>query len=229
MKKNKIGLFAFEIAVSLVLLCAPSVWAQQPLQAAQTGKLPKTAPHTPPPPDRSSTASASSGDSASADTDTAPEWMIYEFYFTHVTNLEEAADEEEKQMTEKKETADGSNVSPWRTHEQRTVGLTDDEAKTLREVALDCKSALKVQEQKMAVFRDEYRTQHPERLADPQPAPEYVQLWEERTQIIKDHIEQLKLSLGDSTFQKLDEYVKREFAPDIKKVTSPASTQGTVQ
>jgi hypothetical protein len=219
MKRNKLGLLALG---TVVLLCAFNLWGQQ--QVVPPASSPKTAPHTPPPPHRSSAASASS-----ADTNTVPEWVIYEFYLRHVTNLEQAGDQEERAWKEKGENADGSTVSPWRTHEQRVLGLTDDEAKTLRDVALDCKSALNAQDQKMTAFSDQYRSQHPERFADLRFVPELVQLGEERTQIIKDHLDQLKLFLGDSTFQKLDDYVKSEFAPDIKKVPVPASMQGEVQ
>jgi hypothetical protein len=225
MKKNKICSFAFEIAVSLVLLCAPSVWAQESaVSLAPPASPPKTAPHIPPRSDRSSVASASS-----ADTNTVPEWVLYEVYLKHVTNLEEAADQEEKAWKEKGKNVDGSTVSPWRTHEQRVLGLTDDEAKTLRDVAVDCKGVLKAHEQKMMAFRDQYYSQHPDRFADLRFEPEFVQLGDGRTQIIKDHLDQLKLYLGDATFQKLDDYIRREFAPDIKEVTPSTSAPGAAQ
>ncbi|HTC92400.1 MAG TPA: hypothetical protein VK699_02975 [Terriglobales bacterium] len=228
MKSNKVHIFALGIALTL---CTLNLWAQQPVQqqVVPPSSPPKTAPKTPPPPHRSSAASASSADSASADANTTPEWVIYEFYLGHVTHLEEAADQEEKAWKEKGKNVDENTVSPWRTHEQRVLGLTDDEAKILRELALDCKSALNAEDQKMMAFRDDYHSQHPDRFADLRFAPEFVQLGEERTQIIKDHLQQLKFSLGDATFQKLDDYVKSEFAPDIKEVSPSTSVPGAVQ
>jgi hypothetical protein len=223
MKRNKIRLLMIEIAVSLVLLSTPCVWAQQ-AAVVRPAAPPKTAPQTPPPPHRSSAISV-----LSADANAVPDWVLYEFYFRHVLNLEEAGDQEEKAWKEKGVNVDGSTVSPWRTHEQRVLGLTDDEAKTLKDVALDCKSALKAQDEKMAAFADEYRGQHPERFFELQSAPEFVQLGVERTQIIKDHLDQLKLYLDDSTFRKLDDYIRSEFAPDIKQVSPSTSGQGAVE
>src|SRR5260370_41111717 len=89
MKRNKLGLLALG---TVVLLCAFNLWAQQAeQQVVPPASPPKTAPHMPLPSNRSSAASA-----LPADTNTVPEWVIYEVYLGHVTRLEEAADQEEK-------------------------------------------------------------------------------------------------------------------------------------
>src|SRR5260370_8145270 len=112
----------------------------------------------------------------------------------HVGHVEQAADEQEKKHKE-------SEAAAWRTHEQHAVDLSDDEAKTLKEVALDCNRALKDQDQKMEAFRNNYHSQHP---GDVQPPPEYTQLWDERIQIISNHITHLNQALIPSRFHTLN-------------------------
>src|SRR5260370_24296938 len=108
----------------------------------------------------------------------------------HVGHVEQAADEQEKKHKE-------SEAAAWRTHEQHAVDLSDDEAKTLKEVALDCNRALKDQHQKMDAFRNNYHSQHP---AYVHPPPENTPLSHETIQIISNHINQLKQRRSDSSF-----------------------------
>jgi len=195
---------------------------QPPAQTSSTSSLPYGMGQAPiPAPPILPPASWSPADEKRA----PPESMIYQNYFRHVGSLEQAAQQEDKQRGE-------SGASPWRTHEQRVLGLTGEEGKVLTAVALDCNRELQFQDQKLAAISDAYWN-HPTGQQKGQykgqgktqyrgqyrgmsrgfqlPPPEFRHLSEQRTQIIQRYIGQLKLSLGDATFQKLDRYVKWNF------------------
>jgi hypothetical protein len=151
---------------------------------------------------------------------TEQEAMTYEHYFRHIENLEQAADHEEQQT--------GRTGSPWRTHEQRAVGLTNAETETLKWAAFDCNQQLKVQDQKLAVVREAYWNRPRKAPSSTRPTGEYMRLWGQRTRIILDHVAQLKGGLGNTTFVKLDRYVKWNYSPHTYFATNVGAVTSNV-
>lgn len=143
--------------------------------------------------------------------------VTYSFFFTHLDNLDRAADKEAALGHEKA-------AVEWRTHEQLAAGLDAQEARLMKQVAIDCNQLVAEKEAQIRALMDDFRQQHPngEFLTLPKPQELYV-LWQDRLQIIDRHIDQLRSALGEEGFGKLDSYVRANFVPNVVKAGSAAA------
>ena len=135
--------------------------------------------------------------------------VTYAFFFTHLDNLDRAADKEAALGHEKA-------AVEWRTHEQSAAGLDAQEARLMKQVAYDCNQLVADKETEIRALMAGFRQQHPngEFLTLPKPQELYV-LWQDRVQIIEQHIDQLRSALGEAGFLKLDSYIRANFAPQV--------------
>lgn len=132
-----------------------------------------------------------------------PEWVIYEVFFNNMFVLDQVADQDDKN-------GDHQGAALWRTHDQRAAGLNDAEGQIIKEVMLDCNRAVKAQDEKLRDALRKFRLRTGGDITAPVP-PEMYQIHDERIAIIKAHIDQLRVALGQSSFQKLDTYIRAEF------------------
>jgi hypothetical protein len=155
---------------------------------------------------------ASPNPQPASDAAAPPAYQVYHMFFMHLANLDAFAAKLE---------ADGKDGKRWRTHDERFAGLTADEGDTMRKVAFDCNKALEDQDKKIQDAIRAIRQQYPNTFPIV-PPPELDQLWTDRTQIILSHMKQLQSLLGDSSFQKLDDYVQSNFHPVKQNLPSSA-------
>jgi hypothetical protein len=114
----------------------------------------------------------------------------------------------------------------WRTSHQQTVGLNDAEGEILQEIAHDCNCAVKELDAKLKADGEKFRAQLIPGATVAVPT-DFYQLFEDRKTIIRDHVEQLRLALGDSSFSKLETYAFSLFpAPGSVAKPAPTSTTG---
>jgi len=125
---------------------------------------------------------------------------LFELLFNNISVLNKVADKDDK-------AGDHASAASWRTHDQEAAGLNDAEGQLLQEIVLDCLRALKEQDAKIRTSAEKFRAQ----LRPGAPIlipPELVQMDEVRKKIMSDHIERLREALGDTSFNKLDTYVR---------------------
>jgi hypothetical protein len=94
-------------------------------------------------------------------------------------------------------------AASYRTEFQRSAGLSDAEGEVLQEIAHDCNCAVREQDAKLRAFGEKFRAQFVPGATVTVPA-ESIQMFEYRKTIITDHIERLRLALGDTAFKKLE-------------------------
>jgi len=111
----------------------------------------------------------------------------------------------------------------WRTAYQRDAGLNDSEGDILQEIAHDCNCAVNALDEKFSELAGKFRAQIVPGTTMTIPA-ELIQLHEERKTIVLDHVEQLRVALGETSFKKLEAYVHSMF-PEPK----PPSTNTTAK
>lgn len=143
-------------------------------------------------------------------------YMVYQLFFMHLANLDALAERLD---------AKGEDGNAWRTHEQKRARLTPEEGEIMKRVAYDCNQALQEQDKRIhdAIFS--FRHQYPNgQLRNVQAPQEVQELWMGRIQIINSHIDQLRALLGDSSFQKLDDWVLRDFPREKKRAPVPRQT-----
>jgi hypothetical protein len=155
-----------------------------------------------------------------------PPRVVYQFFFQNLAHFDAMAAELE---------AEGKDGSRWRTHVQRLAGLTVTEGQILKEVAFDCNKQTEANDKRIGGMIKVLRQQYPLSQYLKIPSPELDQLWEKRTQIINDHIVELQVLLGQTSFQKLDDYVQGPFRSARKdpsvpsQANTPAAKQGPRQ
>jgi hypothetical protein len=94
----------------------------------------------------------------------------------------------------------------WRTAHQRNAGLNDAEGEILQEIAHDRNCAVREQDAKLRADGEKFRAQLVPG-ATVTVSTEFYQLFEGRKTIIRDHVEQLRVALGESSFKQLETYV----------------------
>jgi hypothetical protein len=115
----------------------------------------------------------------------------------------------------------------WRTAYQRDTGLNDAEGEVLQEIAHDCNCAVNELDEKMNALSEKFRAQIIPGATVTIPA-EFYQISEDRKTIIRDHVEQLRAGLGDTSFKKLETYVLSMFpAPNNQGKPKPTSENTT--
>ena len=128
-----------------------------------------------------------------------PDRIIYQFFFNHVVNLDNAA---------KKMEDEGKNADYLRDLDQKGAGLTGDEAAKVKQVAHDCIQLLNDQKAKIQATIDARRAQlstPPKNLIS---KSEMAQNGAAKDATLDEHIAQLKDLLGEASFATLDAYVK---------------------
>jgi hypothetical protein len=154
-------------------------------------------------------------------------YQIYHIFFMHLANFDSLAAKLE---------ANGKKADGLRTHDQRLAGLTVEEGALVKKVAYDCNQQVAAVEKRFQEAVAEFRQQHSN---DQFPLralpPDLQQLWARRAQIINSEIDQLQILLGQTSFQKLDNWVQANFRPVRQSVPvpsqmkSPSSGQGPSQ
>jgi len=114
----------------------------------------------------------------------------------------------------------------WRTSHQRAARLNDAEGEVLQEIAHDCNCAVNDLDEKMTAQAEKFRTQIVPGATMTVPV-EFNQMFEERKKIVIDHVEHLRVALGDTSFKKLETYVLSMYpAPkDVAKPAPPSTTE----
>lgn len=118
-----------------------------------------------------------------------------------------------------------AEAADWRVSHQRTAGLNDAEGEILQEIAHDCNCVVNELDAKMNASAEKFRAQIVPGATVTVPA-EFNQMFEERKKIVIDHVEQLRVALGDSSFKKLETYVLSMY-PAPKSVAKPAPPSTT--
>jgi hypothetical protein len=156
-----------------------------------------------------------SGATVVDDTQTDSAWTMYGLFFEHLASLDEVADEQAA-------AGNADAATGWRTHEQHAAGLSDEEGKILKQAAYDCNQAVKNQDAKIQAAISAFHDQYPngQFLSIPLP-PELIQLDQDRIAIINSQIDQLRLGLGDESFQKLDSYIQANFQAPVQVTPNP--------
>ena len=117
-----------------------------------------------------------------------------------------------------------AEAAAWRTSQQRTAGLNDAEGEVLQEIAHDCNCAVNELDTKMSADAEKFRAQIVPGATVTVPV-EFYQMSEDRKKIVVDHVEQLRVALGDTSFKKLETYVLSMYpAPESKAKPAPPST-----
>jgi len=188
------------LSVCLIIVLVCSAQAGQ----AQTGQ------------DSSQSSGSQPGAGPTSGSQTVPDYAVYRVFFVHLEGLQAAAAHY---------AALGKDGSAFRHYEQKRAGLTDAEADQVTQVALDCNSAVAQVVAQMQALIASLRAQNPNTPLYKVQSPEMEQLFQEKDQIISDHIAQLKSLLGDASFQKLDTFVQAHFTPHVISLgqSSPGS------
>lgn len=137
---------------------------------------------------------------------TAPDYIVYRVFFSHVAEREQMAAQLEAQ---------GKNAEDLRAHDWQAAGLTADEGSSMKQIALNCIQALSDQSEHM---RAELAAQGVQPSNSASASNQPLQQYEHRSGIVNDHITQLKQALSDESFAKLDKYVR-----GLLRATSPNS------
>jgi predicted transglutaminase-like cysteine proteinase len=187
------NLITVVIMIAAAQLCEGVAAAQQPAAGAPTTVPSKSAPSQP-------VQVVSAGQAV-------PDHVIYRIFFSHVEQQEHAAEALE---------AEGKDGSGMREHDQRSSGLTQNEAALMKQVAFDCNQSLKDKNEKVHSDIDAYRMQHPEQSRAIPPG-EMSQAISDRNEAVTEHIAQLRTMLGEQSFKKLDTYVRILIQPKVMK------------
>jgi hypothetical protein len=117
-----------------------------------------------------------------------------------------------------------AEAAGWRSSHQRTAGLNDAEGEILQEIAHDCNCAVNELDAKMNADAEKFRAQIVPGAIVTVPA-EFNQMFEERKKVVIDHVEELRVALGYTSFKKLETYVLSMYpAPKSEAKPAPPST-----
>jgi hypothetical protein len=147
----------------------------------------------------------------------APEQIVYRQFFRHLVALKQRADEMETH---------GKNGKALRTYYKDKIGLKDKEASLLDEIATECeRETAKVDERAQRLI-EAARARFPNGRAAsaeeiPPPPPELKKLQERRDMIVMRARYRLFTELGAYGFQQVDDFLKLNFARDVR----PAAVQ----
>jgi hypothetical protein len=122
-----------------------------------------------------------------------------------------------------------AEAADWRVSHQKTAGLNDAEGEVMQEIAHDCTCAVNELDAKMNELADKFRAQIAPGAIVTVPA-EFNQMFEERKKVVIDHVVQLRVALGDTSFKKLETYVLSMYsAPGNEAKPKPPSTTPTAK
>jgi hypothetical protein len=142
--------------------------------------------------------------------------LLYRHFLAFQNQLDRAAAARDRQ---------GKDGSGLRNHYQNELGFTDAQFDAVRQAGLRLESELKQQDAKAKAVIDAVRAQHPRVLksaADLPPVPpELVELQKGRNDLIDQEVDHLKTELGPAAAAKLDNYLQRNFASNVKVQSVP--------
>lgn len=156
----------------------------------------------------------------------APEHIIYRQFFRHLVALKERAKELEPH---------GKSGKTLREHYKTKIGLKDKDADLLDQIAEECERETAKVDEKAQKIIDGVRRRFPNGQVEsaeqlPPPPPELKKLQLKRDMIVMRARHRLVTELGARTFQQIDDYIKVNFAPDVRPVAAaPRSVPSTGQ
>lgn len=165
---------------------------------------------------RASTSKQGNELSASQEQPAVPEHVIYRQLFHDIVALNERADELGRQ---------GMNAPSLRNVYKRRADLSEDQARVLYEIALDCEHQVNQQDAKAKVIIDNFKSRYPGgrvpsgEIPGP-PSPELVSMQAERNAIILRARDRLREAFGDEEFKRLKEFVENRIAPNVRPVAN---------
>ena len=150
----------------------------------------------------------------------APVWVTYSFFFSHLAALDHAAAEEEGR-------GNLQTAIDWRIHEPLAAGLDGRQGALLKQVAAECLAAVEAKDAEIEKGLQAFRADHPEGdFVTAQLPPELKALWQQRIDIVERQIRRLQSLLGDEGFHKLDSYIRANFAPVVVEPGQGAAEGG---
>jgi hypothetical protein len=145
-------------------------------------------------------------------------YLYFETFFYEIGIHNRWAEEAEK-------AGKHAEAADWRTSHQRTAGLNDAEGEVLQEIAHDCNCEVNKLDAKMSAEAAKFRAQIVPGATVNVADAEFDQMFEDRKAIVIDHVEKLRLGLGDNSFKKLEKYVLSMNPPlDDEAKPKPSST-----
>jgi hypothetical protein len=149
--------------------------------------------------------------SASGAKTEVPRHLLYRHLFGHINQLEQRAEELDRQAR------DASEV---REYYRRRLRLTSQESAILKRVAAQTEELLRAQDAKAQAVITEFRAKFPKGSLSsaaevPQPPAALKGLQDDRDALIVRQITALQAALGPDTFFKLDQFVQNSFAPNV--------------
>lgn len=158
------------------------------------------------------TASAAHGTRQSPRPASAPEQIVYRQFLHHLMALKERAGEIERQ---------GKNGKSLRSHYKDEIGLNDEQANILDQIAADCDREVAALDARAKKIIDAAHARYSNGIVSdgqqlPPPPPELRKLQEQREMIIMRARYRLRTALGEHGFQQIDDYIKLNFAKNIK-------------
>jgi len=143
-----------------------------------------------------------------------PTPVLYRFFFRHLANLDVQANSLDSQ---------GQSGGDLRDYYQTVLSLTDQETASLKQNGTNCMGAVKQLDQQAQAIIQQLRAPFPGGYvppggAPPPPNPQLTQLTQTRDNVTNSQIQALQAALGATTFQKVDNYVKTQFASQVSTV-----------
>jgi hypothetical protein len=139
---------------------------------------------------------------------------LYRFFFRHLGNLDTQANSMDAQ---------GQNGSDLRNYYQTILVLSDQDAATLKQNAAACVTAVQQLDQQAQVIIQQMRAPFPGGKIQagqslPAPDPRLKQLTAQRDAVTNSQIQTLQSGLTSGSFQKIDTYVRTQFAAQVSSV-----------
>jgi hypothetical protein len=142
---------------------------------------------------------------------------LYRMFFRFVATVDDLADKLEKEGKPEAATA-------WRNHVRQRAGLNELEGTVMKEIAFDCNKTLTTSNAELKTAITGFRAAHPRSTASQAlMSPELSDVRTSYQQITSSHLEQLKVQLGQASFDKLDAFVRDLFKASA--TISPADQQ----
>ncbi|MFN2455144.1 MAG: hypothetical protein ABR577_13075 [Pyrinomonadaceae bacterium] len=146
-----------------------------------------------------------------------PDHVAYGRVFHHFVVLKKNAEEAALKGKIKE-------AASFRSVHKRQADLSDDQDRTLDEIASDCEREVAGQDAKAKLIIDAVRALYPNGKVPhgekpPPPPADLKAMQEERNAMILKARDRLRVAFGEQEFNRFDDFVKRRIVPDIKPTT----------
>ncbi|MGH9769288.1 MAG: hypothetical protein ACREAB_17830 [Blastocatellia bacterium] len=143
-----------------------------------------------------------------------PEQIVYSSFFHLVVNVKQQADETR---------SSGKNAASLDSYFQKHIGLDNDQARLLNDIADQCVAGVAVKDELAQRIIINFRSKFPNGRVPkgtklPPPPPELAGLQQERNAIILKARDNLLASLGESGTNKVKNYIAANIASNIKPI-----------